>query len=196
MLRSLVQLSGRGLRAHRAAHTALCIRTMSDAHKGKEYMDFPGGKVPFTEDMQWQGPGYSSAATIPCYRAIGPQGEPLPDASVPHTLDKDTALKMYKTMVDLQAVDTIFYEAQRQVRGACVCVCFWGGGWGGWFFCPLRIETTKDGTRLLRWGYRHPTTHAGMPLLPWQRMVACPTCRAVDCFPARAMPCRAGSPFT
>lgn len=137
MLRSLVQLSGRGLRAHRAAHTALCIRTMSDAHKGKEYMDFPGGKVPFTEDMQWQGPGYSSAATIPCYRAIGPQGEPLPDASVPHTLDKDTALKMYKTMVDLQAVDTIFYEAQRQVRGACVCVCFFGGGFGGLVLLPL-----------------------------------------------------------
>lgn len=33
-----------------------------------------------------------------------------------HQLDKETAVKMYKGMVTLQIMDTIFYEAQRQGR--------------------------------------------------------------------------------
>lgn len=33
-----------------------------------------------------------------------------------HQLDKETAVKMYKSMVTLQIMDTIFYEAQRQGR--------------------------------------------------------------------------------
>lgn len=31
-------------------------------------------------------------------------------------LDEETAVRMYKTMVTLQIMDTIFYEAQRQGR--------------------------------------------------------------------------------
>lgn len=39
---------------------------------------------------------------------------------MPHEIDEELALKMYETMVKLQTMDVIFYEAQRQVRaGVC-----------------------------------------------------------------------------
>lgn len=41
---------------------------------------------------------------------------------MPHEIDEELALKMYETMVKLQTMDVIFYEAQRQVRaGVCIC---------------------------------------------------------------------------
>ena len=79
------------------------------------YMDFPGGKVPFTPSLGFLGGPKSQHKPIPCYRVIDTTGSEVPDAAVPHPLDEATALKMYKTMVSLQAADTIFYEAQRQV---------------------------------------------------------------------------------
>ena len=42
-------------------------------------------------------------------------GREVGGAALPHALPRETAVKMYETMVRLQAVDTIFYEAQRQV---------------------------------------------------------------------------------
>ena len=39
---------------------------------------------------------------------------------MPHEIDEELSLKMYETMVKLQTMDVIFYEAQRQVRaGVC-----------------------------------------------------------------------------
>lgn len=54
----------------------------------------------------------------------------MPGASLPHELPRETAVRMYETMVKLQTVDTIFYEAQRQVgchASCCVASCSWGG---------------------------------------------------------------------
>lgn len=42
---------------------------------------------------------------------------------MPHELAQDKAVRMYRTMVSLQTVDTIFYEAQRQV-GQCFFFSF------------------------------------------------------------------------
>ncbi len=42
-------------------------------------------------------------------------GACIEDAEVPHDIDEELALKMYETMVKLQTMDVIFYEAQRQV---------------------------------------------------------------------------------
>jgi hypothetical protein len=47
-------------------------------------------------------------------------GACIVEAEVPHDIDEELALKMYETMVKLQTMDVIFYEAQRQVRaGVC-----------------------------------------------------------------------------
>lgn len=37
------------------------------------------------------------------------------EAEVPYDIDEELALKMYETMVKLQTMDVVFYEAQRQV---------------------------------------------------------------------------------
>lgn len=81
------------------------------------YLDFPGAKVPFTSEMAFIGGAFSPLEPLPCYRAMDGRGGDLPGAALPHTLDEATATRMYTTMVSLQAVDTIFYEAQRQVCG-------------------------------------------------------------------------------
>ena len=50
-----------------------------------------------------------------CYRTLDSSGRSLPEAQVPHKVDRELALKMYRSMASVQTVDTIFYEAQRQV---------------------------------------------------------------------------------
>jgi hypothetical protein len=90
-----------------------------------EYMDFPGGRVPFTPRLDFTGGQPSERHTIPCYRVLDDAGEVAPGSRDPHLHlpDRDTAVKMYRTMVALQAVDTIFYEAQRQVRPLSPSLC-------------------------------------------------------------------------
>ncbi len=42
-------------------------------------------------------------------------GACIDDAEVPHDIGENLALRIYDTMVKLQTMDVIFYEAQRQV---------------------------------------------------------------------------------
>ncbi|KAI3464592.1 hypothetical protein Pfo_021255 [Paulownia fortunei] len=52
---------------------------------------------------------------IPCYRVLDDDGYPIAGSTF-EQVDEETAVKMYKSMVTLQIMDTIFYEAQRQGR--------------------------------------------------------------------------------
>lgn len=82
----------------------------------RDSMDFPGGPIHFTSAMSFQGgPATPDAPRIPCYRTLDQTGQPLPEADVPHRLDQSTAVELYTAMARLQTMDTIFYEAQRQV---------------------------------------------------------------------------------
>lgn len=90
----------------------------SGAGPAEERMDFPGGSVPFTPTLTFVGGTFSPRAPLPCYRTIDAAGHAVGEADVPHVLGQDTAVRMYQTMVKLQTVDTIFYEAQRQVGPA------------------------------------------------------------------------------
>lgn len=49
------------------------------------------------------------------WRLVWLAGQELPDASVPHPMDQQTAINLYTAMAKLQVMDTLFYEAQRQV---------------------------------------------------------------------------------
>jgi 2-oxoisovalerate dehydrogenase E1 component alpha subunit len=51
----------------------------------------------------------------PCFRVMDTNGKILPDAPE-FEVDKEQVLKMYQTMVTLQAFDDVFYNAQRQGR--------------------------------------------------------------------------------
>ena len=57
----------------------------------------------------------SSAPPMGCYRTTDSSGANIASADVPHQIGQDLATKMYSTMAALQIVDTVFYEAQRQV---------------------------------------------------------------------------------
>ena len=57
----------------------------------------------------------STALPMGCYRTTDSSGAEIAGADVPHQIGQDLATKMYGTMAALQIVDTVFYEAQRQV---------------------------------------------------------------------------------
>lgn len=100
----------------RAAYNLAASRWLSTTSKdGVEYMDFPGGRVPFTDGLSWQGPGFTHSPVIPCFRALDSRGSIVEGCALQHEMGKEKALRIYETMIRLQAVDTIFYEAQRQV---------------------------------------------------------------------------------
>ncbi|GFP92935.1 2-oxoisovalerate dehydrogenase subunit alpha 2 mitochondrial [Phtheirospermum japonicum] len=83
-------------------------------HNGgdREVLNFPGGLVKFTPEMKFLPD--SPEERVHCYRVLDDSGQPVSSNYV--QIDKDIALKMYKEMVTLQTMDTIFYEAQRQGR--------------------------------------------------------------------------------
>ncbi|KAK4490653.1 hypothetical protein RD792_001344 [Penstemon davidsonii] len=75
-------------------------------------LNFPGGIVKFTSELKF-------LADVPeerihCYRVLDDSGQLISNNFV--QVDKEIAVKMYKDMVMLQTMDTIFYEAQRQGR--------------------------------------------------------------------------------
>ena len=57
----------------------------------------------------------SNAPPMSCFRTVDSSGAAIADAQVPHQIGQDLATKMYSTMAAVQTVDTVFYEAQRQV---------------------------------------------------------------------------------
>jgi hypothetical protein len=80
-------------------------------------MEFPGGRVPFTSAPHFIGGGFdTSGAKIPCYRTLDGTGKHIEEAVVPHELSQEQATKLYVAMAKLQVMDTICYDAQRQVR--------------------------------------------------------------------------------
>ncbi|XP_060198383.1 2-oxoisovalerate dehydrogenase subunit alpha 1, mitochondrial-like isoform X1 [Lycium barbarum] len=83
-----------------------------NTHENQD-MDFPGGKVPITPQMKFI--SESSEKRLPCYRVLDDDGYPIP-GSIFEEVSKELAVKMYSSMVTLQTMDTIFYEAQRQGR--------------------------------------------------------------------------------
>jgi len=82
----------------------------------KEYGDFPGRmRVPFQNDFGFVRP--SDEGVIPCYRVLDSDGNFVEGSDMSdEDLDRESALKMYTTMVKLQTMDQIFYDAQRQGR--------------------------------------------------------------------------------
>ncbi|CAL5223012.1 g5463 [Coccomyxa viridis] len=79
-------------------------------------MDFPGGRVPFTDQLHFEGGPFTQRPPLSCYRTLDSKGHSIPEAQVLHPVDKELALRMYTSMVKLQTMDVIFYEAQRQGR--------------------------------------------------------------------------------
>ncbi|XP_022768045.1 2-oxoisovalerate dehydrogenase subunit alpha 1, mitochondrial-like [Durio zibethinus] len=85
----------------------------SDSDDDHRSLDFPGGKVTYTSEMNFI--TESSRMRVPCYRVLDDNGELIMGGDF-QQVGKDVAVKMYSDMVTLQIMDNIFYEAQRQGR--------------------------------------------------------------------------------
>ncbi|CAL5414632.1 unnamed protein product [Camellia sinensis] len=82
-------------------------------HQNQQGQDFPGGRIRFTSAMNFN--SEFPMKRIPCYRVLDDNGHPIMNSGF-RQVSKDDALKMYSSMVTLQTMDNIFYEAQRQGR--------------------------------------------------------------------------------
>ncbi|KAI8003323.1 hypothetical protein LOK49_LG08G01461 [Camellia lanceoleosa] len=82
-------------------------------HQNQQGQDFPGGRIRFTSAMNFN--SEFPMKRIPCYRVLDDNGHPIMHSGF-RQVSKDDTLKMYTSMVTLQTMDNIFYEAQRQGR--------------------------------------------------------------------------------
>ncbi|XP_031394329.1 2-oxoisovalerate dehydrogenase subunit alpha 1, mitochondrial-like isoform X2 [Punica granatum] len=76
-------------------------------------MDFPGGKVRFTSEMEFI--SGNSETRVPCFRVLDQYGRLLNNVDF-EQVSEEAAVKIYANMVTLQMMDVILYEAQRQGR--------------------------------------------------------------------------------
>ncbi|XP_046978064.1 2-oxoisovalerate dehydrogenase subunit alpha, mitochondrial [Vanessa cardui] len=80
---------------------------------GGNNADFPGAKAPYVTEMKFF--DENSYDPIPIYRVLDNDGHVIDNREEP-AIDKETLLNMYKTMVQLNQMDKILYESQRQGR--------------------------------------------------------------------------------
>ncbi|EWM25336.1 2-oxoisovalerate dehydrogenase alpha mitochondrial expressed [Nannochloropsis gaditana] len=105
--------------ASSAAPPQSCVLPPTEASHG----DFPGAPpegIPFTSSLHVVAP--EEHVVWPVYRVLETDGRVRSGALVPD-LDQAVVRRMYHTMVRLQAMDTIFYNAQRQGRISFYITC-------------------------------------------------------------------------
>lgn len=111
-------LSHRGLTTEKGFDEYSDEQLEDDAES--RFLDVPGGKVELTYQMNFI--AESSNKRVPCYRVLNEVGCQISTDGFSQ-ISKDLALKMYESMVTLQVMDTIFYEAQRQGRISFYLTC-------------------------------------------------------------------------
>lgn len=75
--------------------------------------EFPGARAPYVTEIKIL--DENSYDPIPIYRVLDNNGQVIDSREEPN-LDKETLLNMYKTMIQLNQMDKILYESQRQGR--------------------------------------------------------------------------------
>ncbi|XP_065882088.1 2-oxoisovalerate dehydrogenase subunit alpha 2, mitochondrial-like [Euphorbia lathyris] len=89
----------------------------ADIHQKPQVLDYPGGKVTYTPEMRFISQSYSNGKRVACYRVISDDGDLLRDTDFDFDeVKEEVAVKIYREMLTLQIMDTIFFEAQRQGR--------------------------------------------------------------------------------
>mmetsp|Transcript_22323 Transcript_22323/g.31538 ORF Transcript_22323/g.31538 Transcript_22323/m.31538 type:complete len:446 (-) Transcript_22323:113-1450(-) len=84
-----------------------------------EISNFPGAKSEYTLDMDWK----ESHEIFKCFRRTDQLGNLFnPDYKIP--LSNEQLVEMYSCMVQLNAMDNVFYNAQRQGRVSFYMTCY------------------------------------------------------------------------
>lgn len=111
----------RGFGSSKTQEQRSCLSLREDDDGETQDMNFPGGRVAFTSDMKFLSD--SPNERIPCYRVLDDDGKLISTAAGtkfqdPHqeVVNQEVGMKMYRNMVTLQMMDSIYYEAQRQGR--------------------------------------------------------------------------------
>mmetsp|Transcript_45129 Transcript_45129/g.116744 ORF Transcript_45129/g.116744 Transcript_45129/m.116744 type:complete len:425 (-) Transcript_45129:207-1481(-) len=73
---------------------------------------FPGARTQFVPDMEFR----ESFDPIGCYRVTDHEGMPRENVNIPETNDEEFCKRVYDKMTQLNVMDTVFYDAQRQGR--------------------------------------------------------------------------------
>eukprot|EP01137_Pigoraptor_chileana_P019569 Opistho-2@80766 len=114
MLRSVVASA---LRPQRTLLSMRALRYSTEAPLPRGSTDdsahYPGASCGFTYKLNLLQPSQNTA--IPAYRVLDRSGLII-DAAEDPKLDKETVLKMYKSMLQLDIMDKILYNSQRQGR--------------------------------------------------------------------------------
>ncbi|XP_030028313.2 2-oxoisovalerate dehydrogenase subunit alpha, mitochondrial isoform X2 [Manduca sexta] len=102
------------INALRHAVRLMSTNTRPEAvQNGVKIAEFPGVKAPYVTEIKFL--NENSYDPIPIYRVLDNNGEVIDNKEEPN-IDKDTLVHMYKTMVQLNQMDKILYESQRQGR--------------------------------------------------------------------------------
>ncbi|KNC85938.1 2-oxoisovalerate dehydrogenase subunit alpha, mitochondrial [Sphaeroforma arctica JP610] len=88
-------------------------RCMSTSTTEKERTRFPGAIANYTQELKFKVP--KNEEPIETYRVMNKKGEVINPECDPN-LPEEKVVHMYKTMVQLQAMDNVLFEAQRQGR--------------------------------------------------------------------------------
>ncbi|MEW5318501.1 MAG: hypothetical protein WDW38_009717 [Sanguina aurantia] len=137
MPRSRKASSGASHSYSSAARAETSLEKPASATAAENSLELPGGiKIPYTRKLAFTGglapaqPNtsappvpFSASTPIPCYRTYDNSGRDVDGAEVPYALEHDTAMQVYRTLVVLQVMDTIFYDAQRQGRFSFYMSC-------------------------------------------------------------------------
>ena len=67
-----------------------------------EYIDFPGGRIPYTNALSFVGGPQKEQPKIPGYWTIDMLGKDVAGVSLPHPVGQELATKLYECMATLQ----------------------------------------------------------------------------------------------
>ncbi|KAG9511179.1 2-oxoisovalerate dehydrogenase subunit alpha, mitochondrial, partial [Fragariocoptes setiger] len=79
-----------------------------------ERPNFPGSRAPWTETLSFIEP--TNIAEIPVYRVTNRDGEVIDNSQLDKSLTKHKLIQIYSGMVQLNTMDKIMYDSQRQGR--------------------------------------------------------------------------------
>lgn len=80
-------------------------------------------KVPISTALEFHGSLAGQESPIPVFRMLKADGSALVHGACQNVPHGELLLQMYKTMVTTQAMDTVFYESQRQGRFGFYMTC-------------------------------------------------------------------------
>ncbi|KPJ11523.1 2-oxoisovalerate dehydrogenase subunit alpha, mitochondrial [Papilio machaon] len=101
------------LNSLRQASRLLSTHTRPDVCQNGGISEFPGAKAPYVNEIKFL--NENSYDPIPIYRVMDSNGRVIDSREEPN-IDKEILINMYKNMIQLNQMDKILYESQRQGR--------------------------------------------------------------------------------